>query len=118
MTSTEWNHLLTNLSTRSQVRNALATELARLTAPGSGGVWVVEEIGPLRTGSDREVMQSFLMIKSRAGAGNAARRRTQAEAISESIHELFLLAIDRMKQLPTETLTIEPWATVRQVRRQ
>lgn len=98
--------------TRTEVRNALARQLAVLTEPGENRADIPDELATLVTGSDREVMQSYLIVKSWRGKG-----RSDAARIGAELRELFAEAIERMKQLPAEALAPEPIEAVRQVRR-
>lgn len=101
------------LQTRTEVRTALATQLAVLAAPGRATTLDAHEIAALLTGNDREVMQSMLRVKNHF----RARRRSAEAHIGSELHELFAKAIERMKQLPPEPQAPQKIDAVRQVRR-
>lgn len=112
MTNNERVAFFQPLATRTEVRHALARQLAVLTESGDNRADIPDELVALVTGSDREVMQSYLIVKSWRGKG-----RSDAARIGGELRELFADAIARMKQLPAEALAPEAIEAVRQVRR-
>lgn len=103
--------------TRTEVRNSLAGTLVGLMDPGQGPVTYPTEIAALPTGNDREVMESYLLVKTFCERKKGAERRSVAAAMGDNVRALFARALDRMKELPPEPVKLMPIAAVTQVRR-
>ncbi|HEV8262503.1 MAG TPA: hypothetical protein VGQ19_17335, partial [Burkholderiales bacterium] len=75
------------------------------------------EISRLATGNDREVMESYLRLKIFCDGKKGKGRDSVAAAIAGDVRDLFAKALERMKELPTEPITLARIAAVRHVRR-
>jgi hypothetical protein len=102
MADKEWAASLELLHTRSEVRISLAAALAKLNASGLGQASMPDEIGGLATGSDREVMESYLRVRKFCEGRSKSSRRLSASQIGAQVRSLFGVALDRMKKLPPE----------------
>ena len=109
--------LFLSLDTRTEVRDRLAAQIVAMTSGSSGGAELMQALGPMATGNDRELMQSWPVVKSRFGAGRRGVRRSESARIGDAVHALFSSAIERMKQLPPERAEPVPIETARQVKR-
>jgi hypothetical protein len=109
--------LFLSLDTRTEVRDRLAAQIVAMTSGSSGGAELMRELGTMATGNDRQLMQSWLVVKSRFGAGRRGERRSESARIGGAIHALFASAIERMKQLPPEPAESAPLEIARRVKR-
>jgi hypothetical protein len=108
MNDVDRSELFRPLGTRTEVRDRLAAQIVAMTADSSGGADLMRELGTMATGNDRELMQSWLAVKSRFGAGRRGERRSESARIGSAVHALFASAIERMKQLPPEPADTTP----------
>ncbi|MEO8165819.1 MAG: hypothetical protein ABI619_10530 [Betaproteobacteria bacterium] len=103
--------------TRTEVRSTLTSTLLGLMQPGSASVFPAE-ISGLSTRNDREVMESYALVKTFCDSKKGTDRQSIAAAIGGEVRELFALALARMKELPPEPAKPEPLvAATRLVRR-
>jgi hypothetical protein len=117
MISDKWTVLFTQFRTRTEVRGVLSSTLTGMMDPARDQTKFPSEISALSTGNDREVMESYLRVKIFCEGRNAKNRGSVVTAIASDVRDLFAKALERMKQLPPEPITLAPIAAVRYVRR-
>lgn len=118
MSDEKWTVHFQQFRTRTEVRGTLARALNTLMEPGSSQTPFPVEISVLFTGNDREVMESYGLVKSFCDGKKGNDRRSLAAAIGAEVRDLFATALERMKQLPPEPITRDPIvAATRLVRR-
>ncbi|MEO8156700.1 MAG: hypothetical protein ABI648_02810 [Betaproteobacteria bacterium] len=119
MSDEKWTLHFQQFRTRTEVRTTLASTLNTLMDPGSGQHAFPVEISTLSTGNDREVMESYGLVKSFCDGKKGNDRRSIAATIGGEVRDLFAKALERMKQLPPEPIAREPiiLAATRLVRR-
>ena len=117
MISDKWNMLFTQFRTRTEVRGVLSSTLTNLMDPARDPTKFPSEISGLSTSNDREVMESFLRVKIFCEGRKGRDRGSVAAGIASDVRELFGKALERMKELPPEPITLAPIAAVRYVRR-
>lgn len=117
MTDKQWATSLEPLRTRSDVRAFIATTLDELVTSGDAqGIYPAEIVG-LPTGSDREVLESYHRVRAFCEGRSGRSRRLSGAVIGGKVRELFVMALDRMKELPPEPVKIAALIPVGQVRR-
>ncbi len=117
MISDKWTVLFTPFRTRTEVRGVLSSTLTNMMDPARDQTKFPPEISALSTGNDREVMESYLRVKIFCDGKKGRDRGSVAAGIAGDVRELFAKALERMKELPPEPITLAPIATVRHVRR-
>ncbi len=117
MISDKWTVLFTPFRTRTEVRSVLSSTLTDMMDPGSDPATYPPEISGLSMGNDREVMEAYLRVKIFCDCKKLKDRGGVAAGIAGDVRDLLATALDRMKQLPVEPITLAPIATVRHVRR-
>ena len=118
MINDKWAMHFQQFRTRTEVRGTLTSTLTSLMEPGSSQTVFPAEIGALATGNDREVMESYVLVKSFCDSKKGNDRRSIAATIGGEVRELFAKALERMKELPPEPIKREPIIpAVRLVRR-
>jgi hypothetical protein len=118
MSDDKWAVHFQQFRTRTEVRSTLTSTLTALMEPGVGQTVFPAEIGALSTGNDREVMESYVLVKSFCDSKKGNDRRSIAATIGGEVRELFAKALERMKQLPPEPIKRDPIiAASTQVRR-
>lgn len=108
MSDEKWTLHFQQFRTRTEVRGTLTRTLNTLMEPGSGQNAFPAEISTLSTGNDREVMQSYGLVKSFCDGKKGNDRRSVAATIGGEVRDLFAKALERMKQLPPEPIAHEP----------
>ncbi len=104
MINDKWAMHFQQFRTRTEVRGTLTSTLISLMEPGSSQTVFPAEIGALATGNDREVMESYVLVKSFCDSKKGNDRRSVAATIGGEVRDLFARALDRMKQLPPEPI--------------
>jgi hypothetical protein len=117
MISDKWTVLFTQFRTRTEVRGVLSSALTNMLDPVKDPTKFASEINGLSTGNDREVMESYLRVKIFCEGKKGKHRGSIAAGIAADVRDLFAKALERMKQLPSEPITLARIATVRHVRR-
>lgn len=117
MISDKWTVLFTQFRTRTEVRGVLSSTLTNMMDPAKDPTKFPSEINGLFTGNDREVMESYLRVKIFCDGKKGRDRGSVAAGIAADVRDLFSKALERMKQLPPEPITLARIATVRHVRR-
>ncbi len=117
MISDKWNVLFTQFRTRTEVRGVLSSTLTSMMDPAKDPAKFPPEISDLFTGNDREVMESYLRVKIFCEGKKGKDRGSVAAGIAGDVRDLFAKALERMKELPPEPVTLARIAAVRQVRR-
>lgn len=117
MISDKWTVLFTQFRTRTEVRGVLSSSLTSMMEPATDAPTFPPEISGLATGNDREVMESYLRVKIFCDGKKGRDRGSIAAGIAGDVRELFAKALQRMKELPPEPITLVPIAAVRYVRR-
>ena len=117
MISDKWTVLFTQFRTRTEVRGILSSTLTSMMEPPTDSTKFPSEISGLSTSNDREVMESFLRVKIFCEGRKGRDRGSVAAGIASDVRELFGKALERMKELPPEPITLAPIAAVRYVRR-
>ena len=117
MNDQKWNMHFKQFRTRSEVRTTLKSTLAGLVEAATGQTLFPAEISGLSTGNDREVMESYGLVKSFCDAQRGNDRRSVAATIGGEVRELFATALQRMKELPPEPVKRDPVVAAGQVRR-
>lgn len=117
MISDKWTVLFTQFRTRTEVRGGLSSTLAGIMEPATDSPTFPREISGLCTSNDREVMESYLRLKIFCEAKRGKNRGSVAAGVASDIRDLFATAVERMKQLPPEPITLAAVASVRSVRR-
>jgi hypothetical protein len=117
MDQQRWTSHFKPFRTRTEVRSTLASALAGLMGSGAGPAGFPVEIAGLSTGNDREVMESFVRVKTFCDGRKGAERRSIAADIGREVRDLFTQALERMKELPPEPVKREPIVAAGQVRR-
>jgi hypothetical protein len=115
--SDKWTALFTQFRTRTEVRGVLSSTLAGIMEPVTDSTTFPREISGLSTSNDREVMESYFRVKIFCEARRSRNRGGAAAGIADDVRDLFARALERMKQLPPEPITLAPFASVRSVRR-
>jgi hypothetical protein len=108
MSDEKWAMHFQQFRTRSEVRSTLTSTLTTLMEPGSSQTVFPVEISGLSTGNDREVMESYVLVKSFCDSKKGNDRRSIAATIGGEVRDLFGKALERMKQLPPEPIKREP----------
>ena len=117
MISDQWTVLFTQFGTRTEVRGVLSSTLTSMVDSAEDPTKFPSEISRLATGNDREVMESYLRLKIFCDGKKGRGRDSVAAAIAWDVRDLFAKALERMKELPPEAITLARIATVRHVRR-
>lgn len=104
----KWAMHFKQFRTRTEVRSTLTSTLATLMEPGSSQTVFPAEIGGLPTGNDREVMESYGLVKTFCDGKKGNDRRSIAATIGGEVRELFAKALERMKELPPEPIKRDP----------
>jgi hypothetical protein len=118
MSNEKWAMHFKQFRTRTEVRSTLTSTLTALMEPGSNQTVFPAEIGALATGNDREVMESYDLVKTFCDSKKGNERRSIAATIGGEVRELFAKALERMKELPPEPIQRAPIIpAVRLVRR-
>lgn len=118
MIDEKWTLLFKQFRTRTEVRNTLSSTLTNLMDPGNGPAVFPAEISELATGNDREVMESYALVRTFCDGKKGPERRSVAASIGGEVRELFAKALERLKELPPEPIKLNPIAAAaRQVRR-
>lgn len=118
MSNEKWAMHFKQFRTRTEVRSTLTSTLTTLMEPGTSQTVFPAEIGALVTGNDREVMESYGIVKSFCDSKKGNDRRSIAAIIGGEVRELFAKALERMKELPPEPIKRDPITPVaRLVRR-
>ena len=117
MISDKWTALFTQFRTRTEVRGVLSSTLAGIMEPVTDSTTFPREISGLSTSNDREVMQSYVLVKSFCDSKKGNDRRSIAATIGAEVRDLFAKTLERMKQLPPETIKREPIIAATLVRR-
>ena len=108
MSNEKWAMHFQQFRTRTEVRSTLTSTLTTLMEPGSSQTVFPAEISGLSTGNDREVMESYGLVKTFCDSKKGNDRRSIAATIGGEVRELFAKALERMKQLPPEPVKREP----------
>ena len=108
MSDEKWAMHFQQFRTRTEVRSTLTSTLTTLMEPGSSQTVFPPEISGLSTGNDREVMESYGLVKTFCDSKKGNDRRSIAATIGGEVRELFAKALERMKQLPPEPIKREP----------
>ena len=117
MISDKWTVLFTQFRTRTEVRGILSSTLTSMMEPATDSTKFPSEISGLSTSNDREVMESYLRVKIFCDGKKGRDRGSVAAGIAGDVRDLFAKALERMKELPPEPITLVPIAAVRYVRR-
>ena len=118
MSDEKWAMHFKQYRTRTEVRSTLTSTLTTLMEPGSSQTIFPVEISALSTSNDREVMESYGLVKSFCDSKKGNERRSIAASIGGEVRDLFAKALERMKELPPEPVTRDPIVpAVRLVRR-
>ena len=117
MSDEKWAMHFKQFRTRTEVRSTLTSTLATLMEPGSSPPLFPSEISALSTGNDREVMESFVLVKSFCDSKKGNDRRSIAATIGGEVRDLFAKALERMKELPPEPIKHKPIVSAQLVRR-
>ena len=118
MSNEKWAMHFKQFRTRTEVRSTLTSTLTTLMEPGSSQTVFPSEISGLSTGNDREVMESYGLVKTFCDSKKGNDRRSIAATIGGEVRELFAKALERMKELPPEPIKRDPIvAASTQVRR-
>jgi len=117
MISDKWTVLFTQFRTRTEVRGVLSSTLTNMMDPAKDQTKFPSEIGGLFTGNDREVMESYLRVKIFCDGKKGKDRNSIPAGIAGDVRDLFAKALERMKELPPEPITLARIAAVRHVRR-
>lgn len=117
MSDEKWGMHFQQFRTRTEVRGTLTSTLTRLMEPGTSQTVFPVEISALSTGNDREVMQSYVLVKNFCDSKKGNERRSIAATIGGEVRDLFAKALERMKQLPPEPIKHEPIISAALVRR-
>ena len=118
MSNEKWAMHFKQFRTRTEVRSTLTSTLTTLMEPGSSQTVFPSEISGLSTSNDREVMQSYGLVKTFCDSKKGNDRRSIAATIGGEVRELFAKALERMKELPPEPIKRDPIiAASTQVRR-
>lgn len=117
MTSDRWSVLFTQFKTRTEVRGVLSSTLAGMMEPAADSTKFPSEISRLSINNDREVMESYLRVKIFCEGKKGKNRGSITGGIASDVRDLFAKALERMKELPPEPITLAPIAAVRYVRR-
>ncbi|MBC8006609.1 MAG: hypothetical protein H7X76_01010 [Prolixibacteraceae bacterium] len=108
MSDEKWTMHFKQFRTRTEVRSTLTSTLTTLMAPGSNQTVFPAEISGLSTSNDREVMESYGLVKTFCDSKKGNDRRSVAATIGGEVRELFARALDRMKELPPEPVKRDP----------
>ncbi len=100
----EWSLLFRQYRTRNEIRRVLLTEIHRLLGSNKGPAPIAEEISHLATDSDQEVLESFDKLQKFCSGMKGPARSSVASAIGLELHELFATALERMNQIPPESV--------------
>ena len=117
MSDEKWGMHFQQFRTRTEVRSTLTSTLTRLMEPGTSQTVFPVEISSLSTGNDREVMESYGLVKIFCDSKKGNERRSIAATIGGEVRDLFAKALERMKQLPPEPVKQEPIISAALVRR-
>jgi hypothetical protein len=108
MSNEKWNLHFQQYMTRTEVRSTLNSTLTTMMEPGAAQTVFPMEISALSTGNDREVMESYVLVKTFCESKKGPDRRSASAAIGGEVRELFANALERMKQLPPEPIKRDP----------
>jgi hypothetical protein len=108
MGNEKWAMHFKQFRTRTEVRSTLTSTLTTLMDPGTSQTVFPAEIGALSTGNDREVMESYVLVKTFCDNKKGNDRRSIAATIGGEVRELFAKALERMKELPPEPIKRDP----------
>ncbi len=108
MSDEKWAMHFKQFRTRTEVRSTLTSTLVTLMEPGTSQTVFPVEISTLSTGNDREVMQSYGLVKSFCDSKKGNERRSIAASIGGEVRDLFAKALERMKELPPEPVASSP----------
>jgi hypothetical protein len=108
MSDEKWAMHFKQFRTRTEVRSTLTSTLTTLMEPGSSQTVFPAEIGALSTSNDREVMESYVLVKTFCDSKKGNDRRSIAATIGCEVRELFAKALERMKELPPEPIRRDP----------
>jgi hypothetical protein len=117
MISDKWTVLFTQFRTRTEVRGVLSSTLTNMMDPAKDQTKFPSEISGLSTSNDREVMESYLRVKIFCDGKKGKDRGSVAAGIAGDVRDLFAKALERMKELPPEHITLARISAVRHVRR-
>jgi hypothetical protein len=118
MSDDRWSMHFQQFRTRTEVRSTLGTTLTTLMEPGTSNTVFPAEISTLSIGNDREVMESYGIVKTFCDSKKGNERRSIAATIGGEVRDLFSKALERMKELPPEPIKRDPIIpAVRLVRR-
>ena len=118
MSNEKWAMHFKQFRTRTEVRSTLTSTLTTLMEPGGSQTVFPSEISGLSTSNDREVMESYGLVKTFCDSKKGNDRRSIAATIGGEVRELFAKALERMKELPPEPIKRDPIiAASTQVRR-
>lgn len=117
MISDKWTVLFTQFRTRTEVRGMLSSTLTNMMDSAKNATKFPSEICDLSTGNDREVMESYLRVKIFCDGKKGKDRGSVVAGIAGDVRELFAKALERMKELPPEPITLARIDAVRYVRR-
>jgi hypothetical protein len=92
---------IASLKTRREVRSYLAGRIDALIG-GRAQRDISAEFSDLVTGSDREVIESYRRLDKSCESRSATDARHPGAAMSQSIRDLFAIALQRMKELPPD----------------
>ena len=108
MSDEKWAMHFQQFRTRTEVRSTLTSTLTTLMEPGSSQTVFPAEIGALSTGNDREVMESYGLVKTFCDSKKGNDRRSIAATLGGEVRDLFAKALERMKELPPEPIKRDP----------
>jgi hypothetical protein len=117
MISDKWTVLFTQFRTRTEVRGVLSSTLTNMMDPAKDPTKFPSEISGLSTANDSEEMESYLRVKIFCYSKKAKDRDSVTAGVSGDVRDLFAKALERMKELPPEPITLARIAAVRHVRR-
>ena len=78
MSDEKWRMHFQQFRTRTEVRSTLTSTLTTLMEPGSSQTAFPAEISALSTGNDREVMESYGIVKTFCDSKKGSDRRSIA----------------------------------------
>ena len=96
MTNDKWDMHFQQFRTRTEVRSTLTSTLTTLMEPASGQPVFPAEIGALSAGNDREVMKSYVHVKSFCDSKKGNDRRSMAATIGGEVR-----GYDARKSVPS-----------------
>jgi hypothetical protein len=108
MSDDRWSLHFQQFRTRTEVRSTLGTTLTTLMEPGTSQTVFPVEISALAIGNDREVMESYGIVKTFCDSKKGNERRSIDATIGGEVRDLFSKALERMKALPPEPIKHAP----------